>query len=78
MSDSKTVPYNAGTEGPVDQLTRTVAQLRAVTASITGEGFSSFSNLNDSLQENMLWLVDSLVDQVAVLVDKAIVDRHPS
>lgn len=78
MLDIKVVPYNAGTEDAVDQLTRTVAQLRALTASITGEGFQPFSMMHSSLQENLLWLVDGLVDQLGVLIDEAIVTRGSS
>lgn len=72
------IPYNAGCEQPADQLNRTVAQLRALTMSITGEGFQSFGNMCDTRQEDLLWLVDSLVDQVAVLVQKIVneVSRH--
>lgn len=67
MPNVKVVPYNDGTESPVDQLTRTAAQLKALTVSMCGEGFENFSNLNPELQGHLLWLADCLADQLKVL-----------
>lgn len=39
-------------------------QLQARLSAISGEGFETFSRMNDELQENYLWAASTLADQL--------------
>jgi hypothetical protein len=51
----------------VDECAVQAGKLNALTLMLTGDGFETFSSLNDDAQRNLLWLLDDLSSQVAAL-----------
>jgi hypothetical protein len=47
-----------------DFLDSRTAMLSALTASMLAEGFEAFETMPSEYQSNLLWLVDSLVDEI--------------
>lgn len=60
--------FMPGVDMPVDRLTARAAQLKALTTTLRGEGFDSFSRFNDEIRHDLLWLVGELADEVNELV----------
>lgn len=61
----------AGRNDARDQRDARVQQLVALTATLAGEGFASFSNYADDVQCNVLWLVHELAADVERFNDTA-------
>jgi len=60
---------------PIADLSMKIDHLRALTLSITGEGFDNFKLMNDTNQLNLLWLVDQLAVEISDLFDKMINEK---
>ena len=57
-----------------DTITKASAKLMALLLSMTGEGFETFENLNNSYQHDLLWIASDLASEI----EKALKDgvRH--
>ena len=74
-------PKNAGTEfcqrfhaeqeNPVDFAMERLHQAWALTSTLYGEGFESFSRYHPEIQQNMLWALHSLIDDARVALWRA-------
>jgi hypothetical protein len=47
-----------------DRFDAKAAQLHALLAAISGEGFTAFNNLADANKQNLLWLASDLAEEV--------------
>jgi hypothetical protein len=50
--------------GSEDLLSERISQLKSLLTIITGEGFETFSAYNNDIQHNVLWLADSMIDDI--------------
>ena len=48
-----------------DRLDAKTAQLNALLAAISGEGFTAFNNLADANKQNLLWLASDLAEEIS-------------
>ena len=51
-------------DDPIDTLDRKLAQAEALAVSLVGESGDTFRNLNDVLQDNVLWLLSDLLTEI--------------
>lgn len=54
--------YQVEREQAADILCQRLDQAQALVLLIGGEGLETFSNLNDTLRTNVLWTLESLID----------------
>jgi hypothetical protein len=54
----------AGRADKVRKLEDKMTHLRALTSLISGEGFGNLQSYNDEIQNNVLWLVSTLADEI--------------
>lgn len=52
----------------VDYCSMRAAQLSALTSIISGEGYESFKLFNENVQDNVLWLINELANEVKQLL----------
>jgi hypothetical protein len=62
-------------DSPADRLFFRTGQLSALTAMLYGQGLENFQSLADDIQNNVLWLVHELAEEVHALADQVIVGK---
>ena len=60
-----------------DQRDMKMCQLNALLATFSGEGFETFSNWNDDIQDNLLWLASTLAKDIDRLVSESDELQYP-